>query len=117
MKKTKISPSSHGRFTSGGEVARRSETPRRRVNLSCRSGECNPHAVFKDSRSKDISHGIMHHWTVAVTLNVRIQALVCSSTANIASLFAENPPIVEAMKMLTESLGGVLVDKVQKGVT
>ncbi len=46
----------------------------------------------------------LHLWKAKVALDVSLDALVCCTALGIARLFAENAPVIKAMKVLTEAL-------------
>merc|ERR1711920_989545 len=79
--------------------------------------ECNGLPVFPEHGLVLVRDGSVHHWTVPVPFDMRMQALVRLAPANKAPLLARERPVREAIEVTPESLHNVRVQQIHESIT
>merc|ERR1712039_1093748 len=83
----------------------------------CGLRECNALPVIHEHGLVLIRDGRVHHWTVPVSFDMSVQALVRLAPANKAPLLAGERPLREAIEVTPESLHNVRVQQIHESVT
>eukprot|EP00448_Togula_jolla_P008443 CAMPEP_0170613306 /NCGR_PEP_ID=MMETSP0224-20130122/24203_1 /TAXON_ID=285029 /ORGANISM="Togula jolla, Strain CCCM 725" /LENGTH=123 /DNA_ID=CAMNT_0010938901 /DNA_START=58 /DNA_END=430 /DNA_ORIENTATION=+ len=74
-------------------------------------------SVPEESRLEVVRHGLVHHRTIPVTLDVVVQSLQHVTPGDFADLLAQESPACEVLKLRPEFLRELRIQKVDEGVT
>lgn len=79
--------------------------------------ECHWNAIFQKQRLEFVWYAWVHHWTVAIAFNVRVESLQLLAPANLKNFLTCHAPITEVGQCITNVHSICMCDHVHEGIT